>query len=211
MKVMGIDLGGTQIKYGVVQDGRMLYQSQCKTPKGTYADVLSTLCKVTNDTLEKYPDIAYIGLAAPGIIEIKTGVVCYSNNLNWNDAPIGSDLHRATGKTIYLGNDAQCATLGESLFGAGQRVDRVAMLTLGTGVGGGFVKKGKIETDLYGAMAYVFGHQSIFDKQIACNCGRKDCLEVYASATAISKKAPTKTVKEVFDAARSGDADCKKM
>lgn len=210
MKILGIDIGGTQIKYGVVEASAVLECFQCDTPQGDYSLVLAKIIEITSDVLCQYADIDHIGVAVPGIVDIKNGVVRYANNLNWHNVRIGDDLSIATGKEVRVANDAHCATLGEALYGAGKECARVAMFTIGTGIGGGFVKDGKLETDLYGAMAYIFGHATIEFEGEPCNCGRAGCLEVYTSATAISKRIQASnrsnlSVKELFVAARNGD------
>lgn len=121
----------------------------------------------------------------PGIIDAGRGIVRYSNNFGWQDAALAEDIRRRLGLSVRMANDAQCAALGEALYGAGRGVARMAMLTIGTGVGGGFVRDGRLETDGYGSMAYIFGHAVIAHQGRECNCGRRGCLEAYASATAI--------------------------
>jgi len=211
MKTLGIDLGGTQIKYGIVEKGSVSESAQCDTPSsGSYCETLDKIIEISQHILKSHPDIDHIGLAAPGIIDTGAGIIHYSNNLDWHEVPICVDLQQAVGKKVKIANDAQCATLGEALYGAGRGFSRVAMLTIGTGVGGGFIRDGKLETDSYGSMAYIFGHSIIeFDGKL-CNCGRRGCLETYASASAITKRLARTdqggiTVKEVFELARTGD------
>ncbi len=212
MKTLGIDLGGTQIKYGIVENGTVLESAKCDTPSGGgYRETLDEMIAISRYMLESNPDIDHIGLAAPGIIDTGAGIIRYSNNFNWQEAPVCGDLQQAVGKKVKIANDAQCAALAEALYGAGRGFPRVAMFTIGTGVGGGFIRDGKLETDSYGSMAYIFGHSVIeFDGKL-CNCGRRGCLETYASAGAIAKRwARTDqegiTVQEIFGLAREGDA-----
>lgn len=211
MKILGIDLGGTQIKYGIVENGSVLESAKCDTPSGgSYSETLDKIIEISRNMLKSHQDIGHIGLAAPGIIDTSAGIIRYSNNLGWHEIPICADIQQAIGKKVKIANDAQCATLGEALYGAGKGYSRVAMFTIGTGVGGGFIRDGKLETDSYGSMAYIFGHSIIeFDGKL-CNCGRRGCLETYASASAIAKRwARTDqdgiTVKEIFELARTGD------
>lgn len=211
MKTLGIDLGGTRIKFGVVEQGIILQESTCLTPvESGYEAVLEAMTANALDYIKAYQDIEYIGLGSPGLIDTKQGMVRYSNNFGWNDRPVCRDMKKILGKEVRIANDAQCAALGEALYGAGRGLSRMAMLTLGTGVGGGFVKDGKLETDGYGSMAYIFGHASISGRGRLCNCGRHGCLEAYASASAIALRG-TEVLKrkmtacEVFDAARGGD------
>lgn len=211
MRALGIDLGGTQIKCGVVENGKILCQRVCDTPAGGYAAVTARMAAQAGLLAEMCGGVEYIGLGAPGLIDTGAGVVRYSNNIGWRDAPVKKDLETALSRPVRLANDAQCAALGEALYGAGQGCRRMAMLTIGTGVGGGFVRDGELETDGYGSMAYIFGHSIIAYDGKLCNCGRRGCLEAYSSAGAVAKRgervfAKKKSVREIFEAARGGDA-----
>lgn len=217
MKTLGIDLGGTQIKCGIIENGRVLEKVQCDTPSGRgYGGILSVLIKISESMLKSHPDTCHIGLAAPGIIDTASGIIRYSNNLDWHEVPICADLQHAVGKEVRIANDALCAALGEALYGAGRGFSRVAMFTIGTGVGGGFVRDGKLEADSYGSMAYIFGHSIIEFEGRLCNCGRRGCLETYASANAIVKHSTLTsqvkiTAKEIFESARTGDIPAKEI
>ena len=211
MKTLGIDLGGTQIKLGVVENGQMVCESRHPTPEQrAYDAVLKTLADETGKLLARYPEIRQIGLGSPGLVDADAGVILYSNNFSWHNAPLGCDLSAALGRPVRMANDAHCAALGEALYGAGRGVKRMAMVTIGTGVGGGFVKNGVLETDAYGSLAYIFGHIGVAQDGKLCNCGRHGCLECYASAGAIAQKSrriahAAESVREVFEAARCQD------
>ena len=210
MKTLGIDLGGTRIKCGVVEDGAVLRESACDTPPGGYPAVVERMAAEAARLARACGGVERVGLGAPGLIDTGAGVVRYSNNIGWNDAPVRADLENALQKSVRIANDAQCAALGEALHGAGKGCGRMAMLTIGTGVGGGFVRGGKLETDGYGSMAYIFGHSIIEYDGKLCNCGRRGCLETYASASAVAKRGERvfthkKSVREIFEAARGGD------
>jgi glucokinase-like ROK family protein len=215
MKTLGIDLGGTRIKFGVVEAGWILREAACDTLiKEGYEAVVEQIAAGAEELYRLYPDIASAGLGSPGLIDTTKGVVRYSNNFGWNDVPICRDLERGLGLKVRVANDAQCAALGEALYGAGQGFGRMAMLTLGTGVGGGFVKDGRLETDEYGSMAYIFGHSIVSLRGEPCNCGRQGCLEAYASAGAIERKSAgvyhkERKAHEIFEAARGGDETAK--
>lgn len=209
MKKLGIDIGGTRIKYGVAEGERIIESGSCDTPKGDYRSVLAVICKIAQEMTVKHSDLVGIGLSVPGVIDPHLGIVRYSNNLGWSDAPIVSDLHEYTKLPVKAANDAHCATFAEAVFGAGKDYDRVAMFTIGTGVGGGFVKNKKLEEDIHGAMAYIFGHSIIEIDGKQCNCGRKGCLETYASAGALqtlisNEQLPYESVEALFSAAKSG-------
>lgn len=210
MIALGIDLGGTQIKYGLVRDGAVLAAGACDTHlEEGYRAVVDRMAEQAGRLLSK-TGVEFVGVASPGLVDTQQGVVRYSNNFGWKEAPLAQDLAARLGLPVRIANDAQCAALGEALYGAGRGVSRMAMVTIGTGVGGGFVRDGQIETDGYGSMAYIFGHSVIEYDGKLCSCGRRGCMETYASATAIARRGKQafeteKSVREIFELASSGD------
>jgi glucokinase len=212
MKRLGIDLGGTYIKIGIVQQEQLIEMETGPTPiQEGYNAVVQRISEMVHPLLRKYPEVKQAGVGSPGIIDTEAGVICYSNNFKWRDKPLRQDLVRTLGLDVCIANDVHCATLGEALYGAGQTYGRVAMLTIGTGIGGGFIQNGKLETDRYGSMAYILGHVVTQLNGLQCNCGRRGCLEAYASASAIANKWQLRSgqktsVRETFEAAREGDA-----
>lgn len=210
MVSLGIDLGGTQIKCGLVEEGRVIRFGVCDTRRQEgYAAVVDRMAELAERVLER-DRAEYAGIASPGIIDARQGIVRYSNNFGWQDAALAEDIRGRLGIPTFLANDAQCAALGEALYGAGKGISRMAMITVGTGVGGGFVRDGRLETDSYGSMAYIFGHAVISHQGRKCNCGRRGCLEAYASATAIGAQGrqlweEETSVKDIFQAAAAGD------
>ena len=210
MSVLGIDLGGTQSKLGIVEHGTVTDTFVCDTPvEAGYEAVVQSLAKGAQTLLRLGGDVKLVGLASPGLVE--NGVVRFSNNFGWHDRPLAADLQAALKLPVKMANDAQCAALGEALHGAGRGFSRVAMLTVGTGVGGGFIRDGQVETAGYGAFAYIFGHMAAEHNGKQCNCGRRGCLECYASATAVALAGSRMlkrdaTAREIFDAARAGNA-----
>lgn len=207
---LGFDMGGTRIKYGLVQDGTVLCSGVCETPVAQgYAAVVARMADVAEPLLRQ-ADVTAVGVASPGLIDVAQGVVCYSNNFAWQDRPLAADLAARLGRKVRLANDAQCAALGEARYGAGRGCSRMAMLTIGTGVGGGWIRDGQVETDRYGSMAYIFGHAAMAKPGAACNCGRHGCLECYASATAVERQGERvfgthRSAREIFALARTGD------
>ncbi len=187
---VGIDLGGTFIKGGVVDDlGNIICSDKVPTESEKGAEkvsenistlALSLLKKVGLDK----SDVEGIGMGVPGMIDSKTGTVIYSNNLNWQDFKIGETVRNLTGLKVKIANDANVAALGEVKFGAAKNHEDVIMLTLGTGVGGGIVAEGHLIEGNKSAGAEL-GHMVIVANGEQCTCGRKGCLEAYASATAL--------------------------
>ena len=187
---VGIDLGGTFIKGGIVDDlGNIVYSDKTPTESEQGADgVANNIANLTKALLARVglgaDDVEGIGMGVPGMIDSKAGNVIYSNNLNWKDFRIGEKVTALTGLRVKIANDANVAALGEVKFGAAKAYESVVMLTLGTGVGGGIVVDGKLVEGNKSAGAEL-GHAVIVAGGEACTCGRKGCLEAYASATAL--------------------------
>ena len=129
-------------------------------------------------------DLVGIGMGVPGMIDGANGMVVYSNNLGWEHFSIGSAVQSLTGLPVKIANDANVAALGEAKFGCGKELSTTCMLTLGTGVGGGIVIDGKLFEGNRSAGAEL-GHSVIVADGEPCTCGRRGCLEAYASATAL--------------------------
>ncbi len=187
---VGIDLGGTFIKGGIVDDlGNIIVSDKVPTEskKGdkavalNIANLVKTLLKSANLTES---DVVGIGIGVPGMIDSKAGEVIYSNNLDWYDFKISNEVEKHTGLPVKIANDANVAALGETKFGSGKDYTSTVLLTLGTGVGGGIIIDGKLFEGNRSAGAEL-GHSVIVDGGEECTCGRKGCLEAYASATAL--------------------------
>ncbi len=187
---MGIDLGGTTIKAGLVdEDCRILAQSNCPTalPRPAQAvcdDLLKTCSAILEQKNLAWCDIAGIGIGCPGTVNSKSGIVEYSNNLGWREFAMRDYLQSRTGKPVRMGNDANVAALGEACAGSAKGAQSAVILTLGTGVGSGVVMNAQIWSGhCFGAAE--FGHMVIEQGGRLCTCGRRGCLEAYASATAL--------------------------
>ncbi|MCL2369724.1 MAG: ROK family protein [Firmicutes bacterium] len=188
---LGIDIGGTQIKGGIVSsDGLVLSQGSIATDAQKLSSCVSSFGEelLAKAGLKKV-DIEAIGMGIPGIIDSEAGIITYSNNLAIKHIPIVKEVVKAWGKDvppIFISNDANVAALGECKFGAGKKYNSLVMVTLGTGVGSGIVIDGKIFEGNKGAGAEV-GHMVIERDGEPCNCGRKGCFEVYSSANALKR------------------------
>lgn len=226
---IGIDLGGTNIKVGVVNDDfKIVGKSNIKTdlprPAEEIADSIAKgvelACKEAGISVK---DINSIGIGTPGVADRNTGVVLYSCNLGFNNTDLGGLLKERLGTDIYVENDANVAAYGEVLGGAAKGYKDVVVITLGTGVGGGIIIGGKIYTG-FNFCGAELGHVVIEYNGRQCNCGRKGCFEAYSSATALitaTKKAMEEDKdsamwniagsidkvdgKTAFDAMRAGD------
>ena len=213
MMRLGIDLGGMSAKLGVVENGKILATATVATRADSdYEKILCDLVVTAQGLMKAYP-ITAVGIGSPGLIDTKKGTVCYSNNIRWSDKPLRDDLSERLSLPVAIANDAKVAALGEAVFGAGKGFSRVAMLTLGTGVGGAFVKDGKLDAgSLHDDASGIFGHLTLYPRGKDCNCGKKGCLEVYCSASAMNEKARKllgegNTAKELFKAAREGNTE----
>ena len=190
MYKLGVDLGGTNISVGVVDDEwNIIGRGSRKTLAGRPAEqVLADIAAACKDAVADAglapEQITGLGLATPGSVVKNTGTITFSNNLNFHHVSARDILAQYFSCPIYLDNDANCAALGEALAGSGRGVDSFIAITLGTGVGGGIVIDGKILNGCNDAAGEV-GHFVIDIDGKPCNCGRFGCWECYASATAL--------------------------
>ena len=187
---IGIDLGGTNIVAGVVDDEfRIVATAKCKTRIPHPAEeIVVDMARMAKEAVQNagltMADIAYVGVGSPGTCNADTGIVEYSNNLQFEKLPLRDMLGGMLDKAVYIENDANAAALGEALAGAAKGAQSCVCITLGTGVGGGIIIDGKI----YGGFNFAgaeLGHTVIMVDGELCTCGRFGCWEAYASATAL--------------------------
>lgn len=191
---LGIDLGGTAIKAGVVtHKGEIIGRGERPTevPLGPAA-VIANMARAARDAMDAAGvtarDLEGAGVGAPGICDGPHGIVVNAVNLHWKDVHAAELLKAELGMPVFLNNDANCAALGEQWCGAASGSKHVLMFTLGTGVGGGLVLDGKIYEGFRG-WAGEFGHMPAVENGPQCNCGLKGCLETVTSATAMTNAA----------------------
>ena len=188
---IGIDLGGTFIKGGIVnENGEILICDKVPTEveKGDKG-VAANIVRLASDLLARQGlttgDVEGLGIGSPGMIDSADGNVVYANNLGWANFRICDEISKNLGGiTVKIGNDANVAALGEVKFGAARNYSSAVMITLGTGVGGGIVIDGKLVEGNMGAGAEL-GHIVISVGGEQCSCGRRGCFEAYSSATAL--------------------------
>ncbi|MDE5700508.1 MAG: ROK family protein [Lachnospiraceae bacterium] len=228
---VGIDLGGTAVKIGLVDTSyEVVAQTSIPTNgdrpyEQVIADMGNTAAKLLEENGYTIADCLGAGVGSPGIIDSENGIVLYSNNIQWDHVPLADVLGKYLPVPVFVQNDANCATLGEVLRGAGKGYQNAVFLTLGTGVGGGIVIDGEIFEGGHSGGAEL-GHIKCGSERRRCTCGRYDCLEAYASATALIDDAkkmaaqhPDSTLWELcghdletmnakmpFDAAEAGDS-----
>lgn len=214
---IGIDLGGTNIKAGIVDEGQNILREKFVPTQASRPaeEVISDMAKLVISVLEEeslgLKDIEGIGVGCPGMIDAKTGEVPYSNNLCWENVPLAKLLkeYLETDCPVKISNDANCAALGEAKAGAAKGVSNVVLLTLGTGVGGGVIVDGKVFEGAHAGGAEL-GHTSLIMGGERCTCGRAGCVEAYASATALirdARRAAEKNPGSLMNALCGGDLD----
>ena len=190
MFTIGIDLGGTNIVAGLVDDKyNILTTATVKTnlprdPESIIDDMVALCHKVVEQQGITLDDVAYVGVGCPGTCNVETGEVEYANNLKFSHLQLGPIMKAKLNKPVYVDNDANAAALGEAKAGATKGAAKSVCITLGTGVGSGIVLDGKI----YGGSNYAggeLGHTVIVMDGEPCTCGRRGCWETYSSATAL--------------------------
>lgn len=189
---LGIDLGGTNIAVGVVNEqneiiGTASVKTNAPRPAEEIADSMREACLLAlGEARMTLDDVASVGVGTPGAVN-EEGVVEFSANLGFNDTPLRDLVEERLNKPTYIENDANCAALGEQVAGCGGGVPNFVAVTLGTGVGGGIILGGKLLTGINGAAGEI-GHMSVEMDGIPCPCGRSGCFEQYASATALVRQ-----------------------
>ncbi len=191
---IGVDLGGTNIATGVIdENNKIIGRGKVKTNAPRPAEEIFDSIKESVEMALKdagisIDDVKSIGIGTPGSVNKDTGAIEFSNNLKFHNVPAKQMLEERLNKPVFLENDANAAALGEAVAGCGNGVKDFVAITLGTGVGSGIIINGKI----YRGSNYCggeMGHMVINVDGIPCNCGRKGCWEKYASATALVSQA----------------------
>ena len=192
MIAIGIDIGGTSIKGAAVDsNGRVYERFSMPFLKGEPGEItIHKLAEIVKEYIAAHGlegKIAGIGLGSPGTLDVKNGIVNYANNLGWNELPVAKIMQEVLPYPVRLTNDANAASLGEAKYGAGKSYETIIMLTLGTGVGGGIIINGRLFEGNEGKGGEL-GHTVVAVDGEQCSCGRKGCLEAYASATALIRE-----------------------
>ena len=187
---VGIDLGGTNIKAGIVtEEGKLLNKDSIKTHaerpmEEIIKDMGELALKVIGDAGLKVSDVNAIGIGSPGTPDNKAGVLVYSNNLPFNMAPMRRLIREVVDLPVYIDNDANCAAMAEAVAGAAKGTLDSVTITLGTGVGAGVIANGRIYSG-FNQAGSEFGHTVLVSGGQQCSCGRKGCFEAYSSASAL--------------------------
>ena len=191
----GIDVGGTKIAGGVVDEhGTILEELRVESPATDVAAIEQAIESLVTQLRSRH-EIAAVGVGAAGYIDKARAVVMFAPNLAWRDLDLKADLEAKLDLPVVVENDANAAAWGEFQFGAGHDVDDLLLVTVGTGVGGGVVLDGNLYRGAFGVGAEI-GHMRVVPDGILCGCGNYGCLEMYASGSAL--------VRDVRAAARAG-------
>lgn len=189
---IGIDIGGTTIKIGIVDEkGEIIYRDSTLTKvelgyEKVKDDLIDLINKAIKLSKSKGYDIKSIGIGVPGVTDPNSDYVVYATNLKWRNAPLGKDLKSTYDIPIYIDNDATVAGIAESVKGITKGYKNSVFLTLGTGVGSGIIINNKVYSGSHNKGSEI-GHIIVGENFYDCNCGNNGCLETFASATAISK------------------------
>lgn len=232
MYYLGVDLGGTNIAVGLVdENGKIISKSSIPTlPQRSHKEILKDMAlhclKVLKDCNVSVNEVASIGIGSPGKCISDKKIISYVCNIDdFNNTHIESEIRQYIDLPVYLENDANCAAVGENVCGASKGVKNSIAITLGTGIGGGVIIDGKLLTGFNYGGGEVGHHVIVFDGE-KCGCGRKGCWEAYASATALIRQAKIAAIRNpqsklntqqeidakfVFDMADEGDETAKKI
>jgi glucokinase len=205
---IGVDVGGTTVKLGICDaDGNVHGRGSVATdPAASPTDMLEQIAVVARKLVADAGATRACGVGTPGPLDPERRVLARANHLpTWKDVAIPRILGSQLGIPVVLENDGNCAAWGESCVGVGRGARAIVLFTLGTGVGGGIVLDGELWAGVGGA-AGAFGHLVIDPAGPLCLCGQRGCLEVYASATSVARRAGRKAATDAFSAAESGDA-----
>ncbi|MCQ8188801.1 ROK family glucokinase [Streptomyces rugosispiralis] len=222
---IGVDIGGTKIAAGVVdEEGSILETSQVSTPQ-TPEGVVDAIADAVRIVSEGH-EIEAVGIGAAGYVDDKRATVLFAPNINWRHEALKDKVEQRVGLPVVVENDANAAAWGEYRFGAGAGHDDVVCITLGTGLGGGIIIGGKLHRGRFGVAAE-FGHIRVVPDGLLCGCGSQGCWEQYASGRALVRYAKQRAAatpenatvllglgdgtsegiegKHISDAARQGD------
>ncbi|PJE98557.1 glucokinase [Streptomyces carminius] len=184
---IGVDIGGTKIAAGVVdEEGTILEISKVPTPS-TAEGVIDAIAEAVR-TVSTGHEIEAVGIGAAGYVDDKRATVLFAPNINWRSEALKDKVEQRVHLPVVVENDANAAAWGEYRFGAGQGHDDVVCITLGTGLGGGIIIGGKLHRGRFGVAAE-FGHVRVVPDGLLCGCGSQGCWEQYASGRALVRYA----------------------
>ena len=187
---IGIDLGGTNIAAGVVDEAFQIV-GKASAPTGAFRpaeQIADDMAATARQALEKagvsIEQVEWVGIGTPGNVNPTTGIVGSAYNLGFQDTPLAALLEERLGKKVFLENDANAAAYGELMSGAAKGLSTTIMITLGTGVGGGIIIDGRIQSG-FNYKGGELGHVGMVYQGVPCTCGRRGCIESYCSVSAL--------------------------
>jgi glucokinase len=185
---IGIDIGGTKVAAGVVDDaGEVLTVVRRRTPSRDPAHIADVVVEIVSQLRVEH-DVVAVGIGAAGFVDVERATVLFAANLAWRDAPLRADIGSRLDLPVIVENDANAAAWGEFRFGAGEEQPDVVVLTIGTGIGAGLILNGALHRGRFG-IAGEPGHMRVVPGGRLCGCGNRGCLEQYCSGTALVRAA----------------------
>ena len=198
---VGVDVGGTKISAGLVDErGHLLARDRTESPATNPAAIVQTIGKLVH-SLAGSKEVEAVGVCAAGFVDKQRATVVFAPNLAWRNEPLKARLENELHLPVVVENDANAAAWGEFTFGAGEDVEDLLMLTIGTGVGGGVVIDGELVRGGFG-MGGEVGHIQMVPGGLKCGCGNLGCLESYGSGSALVRITRAHAVEDP-DAARA--------
>jgi glucokinase len=187
---IGVDLGGSHVTAGIIgEDGSILGQHELDLEETAFDTVVDAIASVVTKALAQAGKAIAIGVGSPGNVDPSTGIVHYSPNFGWENAPLGPTLAKRFSLPVLVANDARCATLGEYAFGTGIGTRDFVLLTIGTGIGGGVIAGGELVAGHRFGAGEVGHHQIRPTDGFVCGCGKIGCFEAQASGTGLIRHA----------------------
>lgn len=190
---IGVDVGGTNIAVGLVDNSGHILATGSRPTRAErgYEAIAKDIAELSLELIERsnfsINDVEAMGIGVPGVADSEKGIVIRAVNLYWTKVPLAKEIKKYINLPIYMDNDANVAALAEGVFGAGRGSKTSVTVTLGTGVGSGFIVDGKVYNGAH-HFAPELGHIVIGNNGVKCNCGKIGCLETYASATALIRE-----------------------
>lgn len=214
-RLLGLDLGGTNIKTAVLEVDGPSYRTVASVTDPARAEegpevVIERLVELGRRAVEHHGPLEAVGVGVPGLFDRDHGTIRLFPNLPgpWPGHPLREPVTQGLGIPATLINDARAFTLAEGILGAGRGHRLVAGLVLGTGVGGGLLIDGRVELGAWGVAGEI-GHQTVEPDGPRCGCGNRGCVEALAQADALARLAGRSTAEQVFEGVRAGDERCR--
>lgn len=188
MNTIGIDIGGTKVAAGVVdEEGKVLARARRRTPSRDPEHLVDIVSEIVRQLLSEH-EVSAVGVGAAGFIDAARATVLFAPNLAWRDTPLRDEIAARVDLPVVVENDANAAAWGEFRFGAGEQHPQLVVLTIGTGIGAGLILGGELYRGGFG-IAGEPGHVRVVPGGRQCGCGNLGCWEQYCSGTALVRAA----------------------